>query len=823
MASPCRIPAATGSGNKENNISQNRRHVLDCQTPCEGKGVATSKKRKNKPAGGFNLRKSIAWNPAFFTEQGVLDNTELSMLTGSQVKATRSPASGFSSTFSPLSRFGKSSNTSVLKEIGENSRGKFPSKCLSAENKGRKLFASSKASEQDERKALAVSSSHSILLTYGNAIIKAHAISRFLLDNCRAHRIKVPNSSGIAQIQRIPKKSEPSPSVVSRSRSTSSVTNVPKPTTRPATVTSECTHKVEGLPLKSKTERSSVTKSSGPTIGKDMVPPTVTTICQETNGSGKCETFSPYSQDNPSSSVVAPARISAKPSALRMPSPSVGFFTQGKASVSHSGTAQRNPERCFSGNISSVKPPRYKQPVDPKSRFHLTKQLPTNFSAASSLPVQPATSDSTPNVLASSLPGVEDATVCSLKQSLSESTVPYSEKSGNISYQEMPDDDFSLAGNGATTELSFRDNDDGRNSMPNECSVALSVGQDLNAICCSSTEPAEDSCFLKVICSSSEPSVGSNLTTSCISSPGCTPNDLNSQSKSDNGETAVDIENSLSGETSGTVCSSEGNNCTSATDSLQKSDSCHQQNMLVQSIHCTDQIPQFDSSTGIKPSLAYSQLDSNNSLCSEVQLTSSEGPDIDSEMELDTDDSFTVEEPPLLHVGDECDHDYRSAECSHMNLAAPSPCVDQEALAGNLTEKVDTADGRTESHHCSTQERRPILSEEQDTEDKIGFDTKLSSSEGASSIERIKSVGKSRTNTISKDHLKNLVPFTEEWLAVMEAFGEEVLEQKTGAVQNSPTDKAAPEPSPWSPVKRKAQDVGPFDCTKYSKNVRTSD
>uniref|UniRef100_A0A0D3HH43 Uncharacterized protein n=1 Tax=Oryza barthii TaxID=65489 RepID=A0A0D3HH43_9ORYZ len=738
MASPCRIPAATGSGNKENNISQNRHHVLDCQTPCEGKGAATSKKRKNKPAGGFNLRKSIAWNPAFFTEQGVLDNTELSMLTGSQVKATRSPASGFSSTFSPLSRFGKSSNTSVLKEVGENSRGKFPSKCLSAENKGRKLFASSKASEQDERKA---------------------------------------------------------PAGTQDKRSTSSVTNVPKPTTRPATVTSERTHKVEGLPLESKTERSSVIKSSGPTIGKNMVP-TVTAICQETNGSGKCETFSPYSQDNPSSSVVAPARISAKPSALRMPSPSVGFFTQGKASVSHSDNAQRNPERCFSGNISSlVKPP--------------------------SLPVQPATRD--PNVLASSLPGVEDTNVRSLKQSLSESTVPYSEKSGNINYQEMPDDDFSLAGNGATTELSFRDNDGGRNIMPNECSVALSVGQDLNAICCSSIEPAEDSCFLKVICSSSEPTVGRNLTTSCISSPGCTPNDLNSQSKSDNGETAVDIENSLSGETSGTVCSSEGNNCTSATDSLRKSDSCHQQNMLVQSVHCTDQMPQFDSSTGIKPSLAYSQLDSNTSLCSEVQLTSSEGPDIDSEMELDTDDAFTVEEPPLLHVGGECDHDYRSAESSHMNLAAPSPRVDQKALAGNLTEKVDTADGRTESHHCSTQERRPILSEEQDTEDTIEFDTKLSSSEGASSIERIKSVGKSRTNTISKDHLKNLVPFTEEWLAVMEAFGEEVLEQKTGAVQNSPTDKAAPEPSPWSPVKRKAQDVGPFDCTKYSKNVRTSD
>uniref|UniRef100_A0A0D9XN39 Uncharacterized protein n=1 Tax=Leersia perrieri TaxID=77586 RepID=A0A0D9XN39_9ORYZ len=109
--------------------------------------------RKAKPARGFNLRKSITWNPAFFTEQGVLDNTELSMLSGSQVKATRSPASGCSSTFSPLSRFGKSGNTSVLKEDGENSRGKFPAKCVSTENKGRKLFASSIASGQDVQKA----------------------------------------------------------------------------------------------------------------------------------------------------------------------------------------------------------------------------------------------------------------------------------------------------------------------------------------------------------------------------------------------------------------------------------------------------------------------------------------------------------------------------------------------------------------------------------------------------------------------------------------------------------------------------------------------
>uniref|UniRef100_A0A0D9XN41 Uncharacterized protein n=1 Tax=Leersia perrieri TaxID=77586 RepID=A0A0D9XN41_9ORYZ len=271
---------------------------------------------------------------------------------------------------------------------------------------------------------------------------------------------------------------------------------------------------------------------------------------------------------------------------------------------------------------------------------------------------------------------------------LTESIVPYSVK--------MPDD-FSLAENGATTEeLIPRDNDGARNGMPKECNVVLSVGQDLNVVCCSSIEPVEDSCFLKVICSSGDHTARSKLTTSC-------------------------------------------------------------------------------------------KLDSNAS-------------NIDCEMELDRDDALAAKEAPRLHEGAEWDHDY--TECSPMNLGVPSPCVDQAAQTASLmenttslTEKADTAD------------------------DRIEFDTKLSSSEGVSNIGTNNSVHKSRTNTSSKAHLKNLVPFTEEWLAVMEAFGEEVLEQKSGAVQNSPTDKAAPEPSPWSPVKRKFQDVGPFDCTKYSKIV----
>ncbi|GAU14636.1 hypothetical protein TSUD_97000 [Trifolium subterraneum] len=69
----------------------------------------------------------------------------------------------------------------------------------------------------------------------------------------------------------------------------------------------------------------------------------------------------------------------------------------------------------------------------------------------------------------------------------------------------------------------------------------------------------------------------------------------------------------------------------------------------------------------------------------------------------------------------------------------------------------------------------------------------------------------------------NVAPFTEEWLAAIEAAGEEILTMKSGAVQNSPPDKAQHEPSPWSPVK-KNQAIGPFDCTKVTKhNIQNSD
>ncbi|GJN28526.1 hypothetical protein PR202_gb16665 [Eleusine coracana subsp. coracana] len=180
-----------------------------------------------------------------------------------------------------------------------------------------------------------------------------------------------------------------------------------------------------------------------------------------------------------------------------------------------------------------------------------------------------------------------------------------------------------------------------------------------------------------------------------------------------------------------------------------------------------DQIPLSSSSGHGKPALDDKKSVLNDSLYDEGKSALSEEPNTDGGTELETKKaSATVTEDPLLHVG------------------------------------------------CEP---------EQNMEDKMELGSnKLLDQEGASHIEKEEGADRPRTNTILRDHLKSLVPFTEEWLAVMEACGQEVLEQKSGAVQNSPPDKTGREPSPWSPVKRKAQDVGPFDCTKYSKSVRTS-
>ncbi|XP_050934999.1 uncharacterized protein LOC103501899 isoform X1 [Cucumis melo] len=100
----------------------------------------------------------------------------------------------------------------------------------------------------------------------------------------------------------------------------------------------------------------------------------------------------------------------------------------------------------------------------------------------------------------------------------------------------------------------------------------------------------------------------------------------------------------------------------------------------------------------------------------------------------------------------------------------------------------------------------------------LGTETCSTHDDNSQSLELRKSEAVGKQNVMGINTSTNAVPFSEEWLAALEAAGEEILTMKTGAVQNSPPDKSQPEPGPWSPVKRKNnQGIGPFDCTKCTK------
>ncbi|XP_010238833.1 uncharacterized protein LOC104584814 isoform X1 [Brachypodium distachyon] len=851
MASPRHIPDAAGSDSPplpmETCDKENICHDQENST-LRAEGTVSTKRKKK--LGGFNLRKSIAWNPAFFTEEGVLDNTELSVLSGSQMKPSRSPGPGVGgATASPFCRFGRSGSASVLKEVAEDSRGKLFVKYRTAENKGRKLFSPAKTSDSDE-------------LAGTQDKRSARSIQKCIPRSPAGYATKkVPNLSATAQMLRTPKKSQPSIPVVPTSASSSR--NVSKLSKMLPPVKTERRPRVDGLQLKSKIKPTSSTKSFGPNIEKDVVP-AVTAIHEEASGSRKCESFSTYSQNKPSSSAGVPTSTFAKPSALRMPSPSVGFFAQGKPSVNISqgnaksslagntsslskppryrqpedpksrlwhapvstgDTAQGNSKNCFTGNTSSLlKPPRYKQPDDFKSRHYLTKELPTNCPATLKPPVHPVTNESTLNTLDSSLPGLQHANVCSGKESSSKGIITYSAKLRNTNTEPMRNVNCFSGGSGASSlPLSSE-----QNVVPNSLSDALQVeGRGI----INRTEPIEDSDYVKAICPSNiEPADDScsreaKLSSSCISSQVRTLDDPKCQSKLDNcASVAIDMEMSLAGETAVAVSLLEDNNHTPGPDFLCDFDSCKQYSTegstlkeTVESPVCADGVEQCGNSIDIKPALVDSTTDLHGSLCNEERPTSSEEPGTDGGVELDVDSSHVGEEVQLL-IGCECDGDYRCTKCPPMEPTTPMPRAD----FGDSIEV--TIDSNTEVHDSFPVEELHVLSEEPNTEDDMELDTnELSAPEDASPKGKNKSVKKSGKNTIIKDHLKQLVPFTEEWLAAMEACGEEVLEQKSGAVQNSPTDKAVPEPNPWSPVKRKAQDVGPFDCTKYSKTVPASD
>ncbi|GJN14008.1 hypothetical protein PR202_gb00779 [Eleusine coracana subsp. coracana] len=250
-----------------------------------------------------------------------------------------------------------------------------------------------------------------------------------------------------------------------------------------------------------------------------------------------------------------------------------------------------------------------------------------------------------------------------------------------------------------------------------------------------------------------------------------------------------------------------------------------------------NQMPPSSSPGDEKPALDDRNSVFVDSLHDEGKFALPEEPNTDVGTELETLKASAVTEYPLLHM--ECERNHSFKRCSPVKLEGndlicqgmtdsgsigakdlENPYVGERKLPVSLSEDQIPLSSSSSHEKPALDDKKSILndslydegkcdlSEEPDTDGGTELETKKKpaavTEDPLLHVGKEKGADRPRTNTILRDHLKNLVPFTEEWLAAMEACGQEVLEQKSGAVQNSPPDKTGPEPSPWSPVTRLA-------------------
>ncbi|KAM7280368.1 hypothetical protein ACFE04_007502 [Oxalis oulophora] len=109
----------TDSANKENVKQQDSKLNMEPQ------------KMKKKRTAGFNLRKSLAWNKAFFTEEGILDSSELSTLTGN---FDNSSAEMLPAIEEEDEERESSSNNSTFRQTKQLSGTSTPTRCSPARN-----------------------------------------------------------------------------------------------------------------------------------------------------------------------------------------------------------------------------------------------------------------------------------------------------------------------------------------------------------------------------------------------------------------------------------------------------------------------------------------------------------------------------------------------------------------------------------------------------------------------------------------------------------------------------------------------------------------
>ncbi|XP_020101303.1 chitinase-like protein PB1E7.04c isoform X2 [Ananas comosus] len=720
-------PSKEDIGDKENicEVSQDTLYV-----PKFRKEVALQMK-KAKRVGGCNLRKSLAWNPAFLTEEGVLNTLELSVLSGSLAGSNENAILEIDGEMSPSVGFQKSGDKSVLCSVEESNGRKVYAKSGMKNVKDQKLFSTPEVSFQEEKQAQSLRKINS-----GRSITRSLPLSPAMKSQKSVRNANATNSAS-----KIPKfmpiKFQASSLPVPSTNTSSTTKCSSKLNQCNASVNAEKSFGTKGFPSNLKKELPSskplahdVVKDVEPKVGSKIIPDSFESVevHGRTNSVGSGKVFPLCAQYGQRVSGALPPPAHVKPSALRMPSPSLGFFSQGKVSP-FGNHSQRNIKNTSSGIPPLRKPISLKLIDDPRIIHASAEQQSNNATATTKSCAGTAINGSIQRSSAANFTPCSAATV-NIHPSVSKSSQTQFIRASEGYSCHSSGDELSKSG------YLLVDND---NKVQSQLLEKNDRGRDDYETTIKETETVKQS--LKVNFSPITEADGNEISSTHISSELCSLKDLYEEKSKQLAEDG--LENSLTKnspvETKETEASSKD----------------------IQSAKNYDSIIRVGSQSG----------------AGNVEIASS----------VETGSSLTWSKEQTAGA------DNRSLMSDHslgQEKVVPVESSTSEVIQPNLPE---------------------------DRNNSISLEA-----EGASMPEDTE-MDKSRVKAVLLKHQSHVVPFSDEWLAAVEAFGEEILELKTGPVQNSPTDKTLPEPSPWSPVKRKALDIGPFDCTKYSKNLSSSD
>ncbi|XP_020252653.1 uncharacterized protein LOC109829957 isoform X2 [Asparagus officinalis] len=727
----------------------------------EDKIGALMQRNRNKKVGGCNLRKSLAWNQAFFTEEGVLDQMELSFLSRSTNKSSDNLASV--SEMSPLTEYSKSNIKPPPHGPVTNSKRK--------DSRPRKLFSSS--NEEPEAHGMTSGKKPS-----------AKGIFRNIPRSPSTHSQKrVANVSRVNPTSKLPK-------------FTPAKLHLPFPTTSKnvTTKSSKTDHSAVKVNVGQNASArlsnakmdlacsSSSSKFSAENHGKILAENYTATSKTITNRSSssklhvavscapaKAAPLLPQSQD----SGGHPPPTNARPSALRMPSPSLGFFRQEKVSPSYrnQNQGQTQPSEC---KISSLSKPMNLRPIG------YMRPLTTSVG----LQNRKGTGAANPN--AASV--ISSSSQACLASSCLKPPVPR---------------DIYLR-----TETNSEINRGNVVSRVQLGSDLLLVDQDINEQ--SVVSPSQNPDFGRVReiehgasspKMSSESFVQSIQQFSKINVPGDNCDDYPPQEDS-NSDLSCSKESHLYSE-------------------LQEHDSKEVQGVFREHIlsKMLDDKVVRDRTYSISTEKNLSAGNSNFSCHYPVTFENKQSVGASvfpSDLELlftARSNLFDASTEADLSIGKESPSAYSSN-----SFEADIPLSSSSGICSHVA--ASRWIGLTSEPNSNLLEKHePVHIEEMEFQDSRPHCDTI---KAVSSRKQDLSMCEHTTGTDASrgEVLPNAVPFSDEWVAALEALGEDILEKKTGPVQHSPPDKALPEPSPWSPVKKKAQDIGPYDCTKYSKNLQ---